>query len=329
MKDQWSTFHKLVIKGNFSKGFKPVGLELKDRRPHGHGDWTCTAHHMRDVKVAILIVRGREHVDKAIPHRVQRWPGAGLSNCNSTSLPMLTVIPSVDPLVLVLASTIAIDAHLVQHGLPIHPVNELVIAKLKFCWSSVYQATLQPSRDRALHAQCLHAELFGARLEPPAEVDAHLVGTLRPILRRHARDELLSDWGDRGALYLVAIRSACCALRQRRESTGTMPWPFSRCQAQDAAGYQGCTDHTLLRGECALVLRADGTQLSVGRCTAEVDAGPRSLPESCKGHRVLPASDQHFGKAAAQCESSCMRQEGAPPTKRTTLLGICEGSHHR
>mmetsp|Transcript_73625 Transcript_73625/g.193150 ORF Transcript_73625/g.193150 Transcript_73625/m.193150 type:complete len:605 (-) Transcript_73625:160-1974(-) len=178
----------LVLKRHLAAGLKTLQLELHQRGADRHGDAARAARKLRDVQVAVLVVRGREEVGKAVEGVREAWPGAGLAHGDAPGLAVLAVVPGVQPLVLVLALAVALDLHAVEHGLAVHPVDELVLAELELGGGGVDPAAAQPRGDGSLHAESVHLDLLRRGLQPGGEVDADLVRPVGAIQRVHVRD---------------------------------------------------------------------------------------------------------------------------------------------
>mmetsp|Transcript_73340 Transcript_73340/g.215098 ORF Transcript_73340/g.215098 Transcript_73340/m.215098 type:complete len:552 (+) Transcript_73340:294-1949(+) len=177
----------VVGERHLADGLQAVELELHERGADGHRDAARGAPELRDVEVAVLVVRRREEVGEAVERVPEGRPGAGLANGDAAGLAMRAVVERVEPLVLVLALAVALDLHAVEHGLTIDPVDELVVAELELRGSRVDPAAAQPRGDVALDAEPVDLDLLRRGLQPGGEVDADLVRSLGAIQGVHVR----------------------------------------------------------------------------------------------------------------------------------------------
>mmetsp|Transcript_98126 Transcript_98126/g.247618 ORF Transcript_98126/g.247618 Transcript_98126/m.247618 type:complete len:216 (-) Transcript_98126:448-1095(-) len=178
MEDEWPALAKLIVEVDLAERLHVRQSELQQGGSDRHGAATLAASKLRDMQIAIFVVRWLEHVHKAVQGVRQSGPGASLADGDSAGRAMRAVVGGVEPLISVFALAFTEKADPVEHGLPIDPIDELIITKLELCWSSVHEATPQPSRQLTFHPEVLRLDLFICRLKPPAKVDADLV---RPI----------------------------------------------------------------------------------------------------------------------------------------------------
>mmetsp|Transcript_98127 Transcript_98127/g.247625 ORF Transcript_98127/g.247625 Transcript_98127/m.247625 type:complete len:350 (-) Transcript_98127:52-1101(-) len=175
MEDEWPALAKLIVEVDLAERLHVRQSELQQGGSDRHGAATLAASKLRDMQIAIFVVRWLEHVHKAVQGVRQSGPGASLADGDSAGRAMRAVVGGVEPLISVFALAFTEKADPVEHGLPIDPIDELIITKLELCWSSVDEATTQPSRQLALHPEIFRLDLLLRRLKPSAKVDANLV----------------------------------------------------------------------------------------------------------------------------------------------------------
>mmetsp|Transcript_177731 Transcript_177731/g.569817 ORF Transcript_177731/g.569817 Transcript_177731/m.569817 type:complete len:552 (+) Transcript_177731:216-1871(+) len=188
MEDQDVAVREHVVEGDLAKRRHAAELEFDQGGAHRHGA-QAAVRELRDVQVAVLVVRRLEHILDAIPDEGQMWPGAGLAHGNAAGFPVRAMVGGVEPLVPVLGFAVAVDADAVQHGLPIHPVDKLVFSELELCRTCMHEATTQPCGQRALDPQVQILDLLICRLQPAFEIDADIVRALGTLEWIHVGDQ--------------------------------------------------------------------------------------------------------------------------------------------